>query len=322
MSMSARDKKIVMVLLPVLLTAGFWFLVLSPKGQEAAAAKAELSTQKDRRDAAVARVGALSTAQASFASDYAAVVRLGKAIPPTLDLPSLIVQLDRASRGTGIDFATIRTGDQEGGSGSSPSSGAGSSGGSSSASSSSGSGASSGSSSPPAAAGGAAAKSGPGKATEQAGNAKGSADASSSATNSASGSPPSSSGGTSGAGSTPSAGGDSSAAGLNAVPVEFEFKASYFDLADFLHRMKRFVYVADERVRVRGRLMTIDSIKYTQDGGSRLKAEIKATVYLTPKPEGPTAGASPQGPAGAASSAPPQSAASSPSSPPTATVAP
>jgi hypothetical protein len=85
--------------------------------------------------------------------------------------------------------------------------------------------------------------------------------------------------------------------------------------------MKRFVYVANDKIRVRGRLMTIDSINYTPDEGNRLKAEVKATVYLTPKPEGPTAGASPGGPAGASDAATSPAAPSS-SSAPTATVAP
>jgi hypothetical protein len=263
-SLSARDKKLVMLILPVALLVGFWFLVVGPKRQEAADVQAELSKQEQRRDAAVTKGVTLDTARSSFASDYAAVVRLGKAIPATLDVPSLIVQLDRASRGTGIDFAAIRTGEREeegAPSSASSSSGSGSEGGGSGASSS-------------------AQPSGEGAAT-----------------------------------------GSSSAPGLDEVPLEFEFNASFFELADFLHRMKRFVYVADDRIRVRGRLMTIDSITYQREG-RELKAEIKATVYLTPKPEGATVGATPEGPAGTGGSATPATASASSPTPPTAAVSP
>ena len=41
-------------------------------------------------------------AQTDFAADYAEIVRLGKAIPAGVDMPSLLVQLDRAAEGTDI----------------------------------------------------------------------------------------------------------------------------------------------------------------------------------------------------------------------------
>jgi len=268
-SLSARDKKLVMLILPIALLVGFWFLVVSPKRQEAADAQTELAKEEGRRDAAVTKGSTLTTAQASFASDYAAVVRLGKAIPATLDTPSLIVQLDRASRGTGIDFSSIKAGDRKeeeeaAGSASKPE---------------------------------AAPKDAPPKADS------GAAGSDASATQGA-------------------AAGDSSAPGLDEIPLEFEFNASFFELADFLHRIKRFVYVANEKIRVRGRLMTIDSIAYKPNPDTgELTATVKSTVYLTPKPEGATAGATPEGPAGAAGSTA-QANSSSSSTTPTATVSP
>ena len=88
--------------------------------------------------------------------------------------------------------------------------------------------------------------------------------------------------------------------GLECVPLDFEFQGSFFDLADFFHRLKRFVNVANDKVSVGGRLMTVDSLKFTteEDSFPKLKAEVTATVYLSPKQEGATAGASPQGPSG------------------------
>ena len=55
------------------------------------------------------------------------------------------------------------------------------------------------------------------------------------------------------------------APGLDSVPLDFTFTGSYFDLADFFHRMKRFVRVANDEIKVQGRLMTIDSLDFTTD---------------------------------------------------------
>ena len=48
-----------------------------------------------------------------------------------------------------------------------------------------------------------------------------------------------------------------------------------------------------------GRLITVEGVQWASDTElfPRLKASIKATVYLSPKSEGTTAGATPQGPA-------------------------
>jgi len=149
-----RDKKILVAIVPLMILLGYWFLLLSPKHQEAGKLGAELAKQEKKRDSLNAEVERLSSAKKSFASDYAAVVELGKAVPASVDMPSLIVQLDHASRGTDIQFDRIHAGQRVPASGS-DSSGSGrssSSGSTSSASSSSSSSSSSGSSAPASAA--------------------------------------------------------------------------------------------------------------------------------------------------------------------------
>jgi hypothetical protein len=107
------------------------------------------------------------------------------------------------------------------------------------------------------------------------------------------------------------------------VALEFSFKGNFFELADFFHRMKRFVYVSGDKVRVRGRLLTIDSVKYeaSPDTFPALAATVQATVFLSPKAEGVAAGATPAGP-GAPAAPLPTSTASSSSPTPTATATP
>jgi len=314
MTLKARDRKILMIVAPVLLLVVFWVLILGPKREAATTAKAELTQQRERLEAAEQKVKAAEGAKTDFASDYAAIVRLGKAIPTTVDTPSLIIQLDRAARGTGITFKTIKV---------SPATAfTAPAGGSSAAASATAAPAAAGAAAPPAAAGGAPAQSGPGKSAEGAGNAVASANGSTGASAAAAGS-----GSSAAAASGPAAPAAAAAAqpatpppGLEAVPLEFSFNGRYMDFADFFHRMKRFVHlIKDDRIMVQGRLMTIDSLVLngaasTSGRTARLGAEVKATVYLTPKAEGATAGATPAGPGTAvpASASPSAPAASSP----------
>jgi len=263
---TGRDKKIVFAVIPVLLVAGCWFLIFGPKRKEAAAASVTQSRAEHRRDQAVAKLNELRAAETRFASDYRSAVRLTRAVPTSLDMPGLIVQLDRAAHGTGIQFDKVAAGDA------SESAGAGSGG----------------TTQPPsqpggkAAAGGAQAQTGSGGATESAGNTVDKANAGQPPTGSAPG------GGASGAAPVP---------GLVGVPLQFSFTGSFFRLAEFFQRLDRFVRVANGRLVVRGRLMTVDKFSLTSgEAFPKLTASVNATVYLVPKQEGATNGATATGP--------------------------
>ena len=110
MSLTERDRKIVLAILPILLLVGYWFLLLAPKREAAAESSKELTKQTQRRDKAQSAANAARGAQTDFAADYAEIVRLGKAIPAGVDMPSLLVQLDRAAAGTDIRFTKVAQG--------------------------------------------------------------------------------------------------------------------------------------------------------------------------------------------------------------------
>jgi hypothetical protein len=111
-SLSDRDKKLLILLVPIAVLGAFWFLLLSPKREEAAQAEQEAIVQEERRDAARTQVNQASAAETDFAADYSEIVRLGKAIPAQVDMPSLLVQLESAAEGTGIRFTKITTGER------------------------------------------------------------------------------------------------------------------------------------------------------------------------------------------------------------------
>src|SRR3954451_4889275 len=110
MNISDRDRRIIMIIVPIVLLIAYYFLILAPKRDDLKTARAEQQSAEAARDQAVAQAAQLERARQTFAEDYAAVVRLGKAIPDTIDSPSLLIQLDRASHGTHIDFDNVTFG--------------------------------------------------------------------------------------------------------------------------------------------------------------------------------------------------------------------
>ena len=111
-SMSSRDRKILLAIVPVLVIVAYWFLLFSPKREEAATAKKEMTEQQERLKSARALAAQANGSKTNFAADYGEIVRLGKAIPARVDMPSLLVQLDRAAEGTGITFTRIAQGER------------------------------------------------------------------------------------------------------------------------------------------------------------------------------------------------------------------
>jgi hypothetical protein len=95
-------------------------------------------------------------------------------------------------------------------------------------------------------------------------------------------------------------------AGFNVMPLKFSFRGSFFNMSQFFSRLEHFVTVRNERIRVTGRLMRVESItlKPDQTGFPRLRAEIGASTYLIPATEGLTAGATPAGPKSGTPAAP------------------
>lgn len=290
MTLSDRDRRIILIIIPIVILVAYWFLILGPKRDDLKTAQADQQTAEQARDQAVAQAAQLEKARQTFAADYAAVVRLGKAIPATVDSPSLLVQLDRAAGGTHIDFSSVSFGERA------------QSTVTTAAPTTQGPAQPNGN----AAAGGAPASTGLGSATESAGNAVNQGNQTSTATDQASGGGGGTTSTTTTTTTTTGAAPTTTNATLDTVPLTFNFIGSYFDLADFLHRIKRFVYVANNQIFVRGRLLTIDTLAFAPNtdastggaGNGQLTATVGATVYLSPQGEGTTGGATAAGPAG------------------------
>ena len=105
--MKGADRTIVFGLLILGLIAAFWFVLLSPKREQAA----ELQDQVTEVEAAISEqeqvVADAEAARDGFDRDYRQLVVLGKAVPEDDDTSSLFVQLDEIAEQSGVDFEAI-----------------------------------------------------------------------------------------------------------------------------------------------------------------------------------------------------------------------
>ncbi len=270
--MTGRDRLVVIVIAAALLLGGFWFLALAPKREEATALRGEVAKQEQRLAAARGQAAAAEQAKARYDADYAAVAALGQAVPADDDVPSLIVQVDRAAEREGVSFRSLAL--DASGSATQPSAPA----------------------APVAAPAPAAAASAPEPAQ---GTEKGStADAGAAPAAPAAPAPA-----TQAAAATLPPGASVGTAGFPTMPFTFEFTGSFFRLEDFLHRVNGLTKVrAGGDLLVRGRLLSVDSfeLKAAPSGFPKIAASVRATAYVLPPGQGLTAGATAQGPAGEA----------------------
>jgi type IV pilus assembly protein PilO len=90
--------------------------------------------------------------------------------------------------------------------------------------------------------------------------------------------------------------GGSVRSGYSALPINLTFEGNYYDLTDFLFRLRNLVRVRDGELGADGRLFTLESLTMEEGGGGfpNITASLTVTafVYSTTPPTAPTAPAS------------------------------
>jgi outer membrane murein-binding lipoprotein Lpp len=119
---TARDRIVIMVVLAVGAVVAGWMLVVSPKRDQAASLGTQISAQQTQLDTARSQLAAGESARRAFAGQYAELAKLGEAVPPDDDVPSLIYQVQNAAQGANVSFRGLQLGNAGGGSSSSSSS--------------------------------------------------------------------------------------------------------------------------------------------------------------------------------------------------------
>jgi hypothetical protein len=105
--MTGRDRTVVMVLATLGVLAAVWLLAVAPKREQAAKLGNEVSTAQAQLASAEGQLTSASAAQAKYQDAYASIVRLGKAVPASQEVPSLIYQLSQATKEKNVEFASI-----------------------------------------------------------------------------------------------------------------------------------------------------------------------------------------------------------------------
>ena len=106
--MTGRDRMVLMVVAVVALFGAFFFLAVSPKRAEVKAVDTKIAAAQQRLDAARTSVATAQQAKRDYDTDYAAVARLGKAVPLDDNVPSLIYQLQSSAQGSKVDFRSLK----------------------------------------------------------------------------------------------------------------------------------------------------------------------------------------------------------------------
>ena len=105
--MTTRDRIMVLAVAAVAALAGFWFLALGPKRDDAKALDGKLATAQQRLQTAQDAATRAQGAKSRYRKDYAALARLGAAVPGDDNTATLLYQLQAAASGTRVDLRTF-----------------------------------------------------------------------------------------------------------------------------------------------------------------------------------------------------------------------
>jgi len=108
--MKGRDRMVLMGIIVLVIAAAGWMLVVSPERKEAKSLEAKVASAKSELSTAEGQLSDARNAQSQYSAAYADVVKLGKAVPPSSEVPSLIYQLSSATAKGKVEFSSIVSG--------------------------------------------------------------------------------------------------------------------------------------------------------------------------------------------------------------------
>ncbi len=108
--MTTRDRLVLIGVMGLALLAAVWLLVVSPERSKASKLNSEVSTASAQLASAQGDAASARASQQRYSSAYSSVVSLGKAVPPSEEVPSLMYQLAKATNKKHVQFNSITTG--------------------------------------------------------------------------------------------------------------------------------------------------------------------------------------------------------------------
>jgi hypothetical protein len=108
--MTGRDRIVLIAIVVIAVIAGGWVLVVSPKRDEAKKVETKVASAQSELTSAESTLSDARSAQAQYATSYAAIVNMGKAVPASQEVASLVYQLEEASNARDVEFNSIVSG--------------------------------------------------------------------------------------------------------------------------------------------------------------------------------------------------------------------
>jgi hypothetical protein len=105
--MTTRDRIMLLAVAAVAVLAGFWFFAIGPKRDDAKVLDGKLAAAQQRLQTAQDAANQAEAAKSRYRKDYAAVARLGAAVPGDDNTATLLFQLQAAARGARVDLRTF-----------------------------------------------------------------------------------------------------------------------------------------------------------------------------------------------------------------------
>jgi Tfp pilus assembly protein PilO len=108
--MTGRDRIVAMVIAVLVISAAAWILLVSPERKQVKKYDEQVSTAQSQLSTAQGQLSNAKAAETQYASAYTSVVSLGKAVPPSEEVASLVYQLEQVSNQRHVEFNSIANG--------------------------------------------------------------------------------------------------------------------------------------------------------------------------------------------------------------------
>ena len=105
--MTGRDRMVLIAVVVLVALGAAWMLGVSPERKQAGELGTQAAAAQTQLASAESEVSSARAAQSQYAAAYSALVGLGKAVPPTQEVPALIDQVAQASNQKSINFTSI-----------------------------------------------------------------------------------------------------------------------------------------------------------------------------------------------------------------------
>jgi Tfp pilus assembly protein PilO len=105
--MTGRDRMVAIAVAVVVILGAAWMLVVSPERKQASELNTQVAAAQTQLASAESQVSSARAAQSQYASAYATLVSLGKAVPASQEVPALIDEIAQASNKKNINFSSI-----------------------------------------------------------------------------------------------------------------------------------------------------------------------------------------------------------------------